>query len=728
MAYLNTIGCGEGLSSSRPPLFDGTNFATWKTRFRIYARSQGVKVWMAIEDGIIIPTKIIDDVIYEKKVSEYTHEEEDRMNIAAKAEMVLTSALAEKEYKRVNNCKSAQEMWNKLVVTYEGTTDIKDSRMDTLIMEYENFKLQEGENIIDMETRFTRIVDELAQLGKNYTQNEKNQRVLKSLPPSWKVKVTTIKEMHNLNDYHIDNLFGNLRAYEEDNVPDIVVPKVEEKKKNMALKAILIDDDDNDEELNEELKNLDEGEIALLTRQLRRVLQSKAQRYRKGFLKSNNQQRVFNSNGRPNYSQNYAPNYKSNFPASGYNKGKGIQNSNSKSYNNANNNNTNNNNNYTPPKPKEHVPEETQDVCFECKQPGHYKRECPKLAKGRVLVAENGWDLSEDEEASEASEEMVNLCLMASDDASTSTEDSTTNQEVSGPSRILDNMHLFIDSSLNLLDMTKSDLIDLLVHINSRYCDADQRFLSIWSEHEKLKSSSKDQQKELTRIKESMIKSEDEINSLNDQNDLLKLENNKYKDNITNLEVENVSLLLQAEELENEKLQLNENNCKLHVDALNLKILNESLTQERSTPSHQKSSLEIEKEMILVLKENEKFQLETQRLKDENIKLLSQVKDQEISLNQKINSLIKEKENLEIVVQRFTHGNEILNKMVYSKNSFNREGLGYDINTQSKRVKPCVEPQKVAPKSPTLKCSYCNKIGHSVSVRKNLHASARDHK
>lgn len=88
---------------------------------------------------------------------------------------------------------------------------------------------------------------------------------------------------------HIDNLFGNLRAYEEDNVPDIVIPiKVEDKKKNMALKAILIDEDENNEELNEELQNLDESEIALLTRQLRRVLQSKAQRYEKGFLKSNN--------------------------------------------------------------------------------------------------------------------------------------------------------------------------------------------------------------------------------------------------------------------------------------------------------------------------------------------------------------------------------------------------------------------------------------------------------
>lgn len=62
--------------------------------------------------------------------------------------------------------------------------------------------------------------------------------------------------MYNLNDYHIDNLFRHLRAYGEDNISVIVIPKVEHKMKNMALKVILLDDDDNDEELNEELKNL----------------------------------------------------------------------------------------------------------------------------------------------------------------------------------------------------------------------------------------------------------------------------------------------------------------------------------------------------------------------------------------------------------------------------------------------------------------------------------------
>ena len=688
MAFINAIGCSEGLSNSRPPLFDGTNFATWKTRFRIYARSQGVKVWMAIEDGTILPTKIVDDIIIEKKVSEYTHDEEDRMNIAAKAEMVLTSALAEKEYKRVNNCKSAQEMWNKLVVTYEGTTDIKDSRMDTLIQEYENFKLQDGENIIDMETRFTRIIDELTQLGKNYTQNEKNRRVLKSLPPSWKVKVTTIKEMHNLNDYHIDNLFGNLRAYEEDNVPDKVIPKVEDKKKNMALKSILIDEDENDEELNEELQNLDESEIALLTRQLRRVLQSKAQRYGKGFLKSNNQQRVFNSNGRPNYSQNYTPNNKSNYPTTGYNKGKINQSPNG--YNNANNNGT-----YTPPKPKEQNPEETPNVCFECKQPGHFKRECPKLSKGRILVAENGWDLSEDEETSEATEEVVNLCLMALEDDSSSSDISTSNDEVSSRTKLLHNMHLFNDSSLNLLDMSKSDLIDLLVEMNERNNSVNQHTLS--------------------RISELNLKHEEEVSSLCEQNDFLKNENNKYKDVVTKLEIENISLVLNTEELENEKLQLNENTRMLHVDLLNLKIQNESLAQGKSNSVVQKDN----DELVHALSEKDEiFELETQRLKDEHSKILAQVMDQERILNDKINILSKEKDDLERTIQKFTKGNELLDKMVHSKISYNHEGLGYDKNAQPKKFVQGKKQTTFVPATPKYKCSYCNKDGHTVEYCK----------
>lgn len=102
MAYSNATGCG-GLSMSIPPLFDDTNFATWKNIFRIYARSQGIKVWQAFEWGIKVPAKMVDEKIMEKDTDEFTTKEEELMNLVSRAEMVLTSALIEKKYKRVNN-------------------------------------------------------------------------------------------------------------------------------------------------------------------------------------------------------------------------------------------------------------------------------------------------------------------------------------------------------------------------------------------------------------------------------------------------------------------------------------------------------------------------------------------------------------------------------------------------------------------------------------------------
>lgn len=65
----------------------------------------GIKAWMAIEDGVVTLTKIIDDETIKKKVSEYTREDNRLKNIFAKAEMIMTSVLEKKEYKQDNNCK-----------------------------------------------------------------------------------------------------------------------------------------------------------------------------------------------------------------------------------------------------------------------------------------------------------------------------------------------------------------------------------------------------------------------------------------------------------------------------------------------------------------------------------------------------------------------------------------------------------------------------------------------
>ena len=181
------------------------------------------------------------------------------------------------------------------------------------------------------------------------------------------------------------------------------------------------------------------------------------------------------------------------------------------------------------------------------------------------------------------------------------------------------------------------------------------------------------------------------------------------------MEIENISLILQNEELETEKQQLNENSRMLHVDLLNLKIQNESLTHEKSTSVSQKENLE----MVQALKEKDKmFELETQRLKDEHSKILAQVLNQEKILNEKIKVLGKEKEDLEITIQKFTKGNQMLDRMVHSKISYNHEGLGYDKIAQSKKFVQMNKQTTFVPATPLYKCSYCNKNGHTVQYCK----------
>jgi len=105
-------------------------------------------------------------------------------------------------------------MSDTLEVTHEGTNDVKRERKHTLIQEYEMFIMQKGETIIEVQKRFTHIVNHLTSLGKTFDKEELNIKVLKCLNRSWQPKVTSISESKDLTSMTIASLFGKLREYE----------------------------------------------------------------------------------------------------------------------------------------------------------------------------------------------------------------------------------------------------------------------------------------------------------------------------------------------------------------------------------------------------------------------------------------------------------------------------------------------------------------------------------
>jgi len=72
-------------------------------------------------------------------------------------------------------------MWEILQVTHEGTNNVKHARKNSLIQEYEMFRMRQGETIYDVHKRFTHIVNHLSGLGKIFDIDELNINILKSL-------------------------------------------------------------------------------------------------------------------------------------------------------------------------------------------------------------------------------------------------------------------------------------------------------------------------------------------------------------------------------------------------------------------------------------------------------------------------------------------------------------------------------------------------------------------
>jgi len=56
----------------------------------------------------------------------------------------------------------------------------------------------EHETIMDMNSHFTRITNELKSLGKTFTTKELVRKILRFLPRTWEAKVTTIQEAKDL--------------------------------------------------------------------------------------------------------------------------------------------------------------------------------------------------------------------------------------------------------------------------------------------------------------------------------------------------------------------------------------------------------------------------------------------------------------------------------------------------------------------------------------------------
>ncbi|XP_009776960.1 uncharacterized protein LOC107809650 [Nicotiana tabacum] len=179
----------------------------------IYAKAYDVKVWRIIKKGNYPPLVAAQPLADPEDIDSYTNEQMEVVQVNNKARNLLYNAISGEEYEKISSRDTAKEMWDKLEVTYKGTSKVKETHINILVHDYEIFSMKEGESIEEMFARFSKIISDLKAFDKPYTSNDQVKKILRSLPTTWQTKVVTL-ESQDLNKLSYDELRGELIAFE----------------------------------------------------------------------------------------------------------------------------------------------------------------------------------------------------------------------------------------------------------------------------------------------------------------------------------------------------------------------------------------------------------------------------------------------------------------------------------------------------------------------------------
>lgn len=130
--------------------------------------------------------------------------------------------------------------------------------------------MESHENIDKMYYKFNDLIKNLEVLEKEYSLGEKNRKFLNTLSKDWESKVTAIEEVRDLNFLPIESLINSLTSYELKFKSKVQEEEDAKVRKNIALKAS--QDEDDSASLDEEDAEVDDSDLALITRSFKRIL------------------------------------------------------------------------------------------------------------------------------------------------------------------------------------------------------------------------------------------------------------------------------------------------------------------------------------------------------------------------------------------------------------------------------------------------------------------------
>ncbi|GJU57930.1 retrovirus-related pol polyprotein from transposon TNT 1-94 [Tanacetum coccineum] len=143
---------------------------------------------------------------------------ENRAHFESKKEVIhlILTGIGDEIYSTVDACQTAQEMWEAIERLQQGESlNIQDVKTN-LFWEFGQFTSHDGETIESYYTRFYKMMNEMIRNNLTVATMQVNVQFLQQLQPEWSRFVTIVKQQHKLDEVSYHKLFDILKQYQKE--------------------------------------------------------------------------------------------------------------------------------------------------------------------------------------------------------------------------------------------------------------------------------------------------------------------------------------------------------------------------------------------------------------------------------------------------------------------------------------------------------------------------------
>ncbi|GKC21859.1 putative ribonuclease H-like domain-containing protein [Tanacetum coccineum] len=201
------------VAASKVLMLKPGEYEIWRMRIEQYIQMIDYALWEVIENGATLPkTTTVEGVVTVMPIT--TAEEKAQRRLEVKARSTLMMGIPNEHQLKFNSIKDAKKLLEAVEKRFGGNAATRKTQRNLLKQQYENFTAPSSEMLDQTFDRLQKLVSQLELLDEKLSQEDVNQKLLRSLSPEWNTHAVVWRNKADLDTMSMDDLYNNLKVYE----------------------------------------------------------------------------------------------------------------------------------------------------------------------------------------------------------------------------------------------------------------------------------------------------------------------------------------------------------------------------------------------------------------------------------------------------------------------------------------------------------------------------------